>query len=273
MKRSSRPFTYLALAIIFCGFFAASGADRPSDTRKKILEGRIKGELAEIERRLATSRGQHDAAARKYLSSLSAHKKLQLLERSARYQKAHCLWFDDECRRLYDMTMVYLDSEIALLEERMAPERDEALTAANDHAALKARQELILNATFPDDLPAPAVYEIPELRGAYRCIEVEGWNRVRGVFVESDEHFDLPFPAEVIAIHREPRASFIAATFRDIVIQYAYAGDPAFFAGEIAPAYTPFFEHPAGNPVVPGTVLVSLLRKEQLIDASFLCRR
>lgn len=272
MKRYSRPVAYTLFALILCGFFAASGADKATDTRKKILEGRIKGELTEIERRLATAQQQHDAAARKYLASLSAHKKLQLLERSADYHKEHCLWFDDECRQLYDMTIVYLESEIALLEERMAPERNEALAAASDHAALKQRHELILNATLPDDLPDPVTYEIPELRGVYHCVEIDGWNQVRGVFVEGDEHFDLPFSAEVTAVHHERNAAFVAAAFRDIVIQYAYAGDPAFFTGEIAPAYTPFFEHPSGNPVVPGTVLVSLLRKGRLIDASFLCR-
>ncbi len=273
MKRYFRPFTALLAALLLCGFFAAQGADRYTDSRKKILEGRIKGELAEIERRLATARGQHDAAARKYLASLSAHKKLQLLERSASYHKEHCLWFDDECRRLYDMTLVYLDSEIALLEERMAPERSEALAAATDHAALKERREMIGNATFTDALPDATVYEIAELRGLYHCVSVEGWNTARGVFVETDEHFDLPFPAEVVAVHRERNASFIAASFRDVVIQYAYAGDPAFFPGEIAPAYTPFFDDPSGNPVVPGTVLISLLRKEQFVDPSFLCHR
>jgi hypothetical protein len=122
-------------------------------------------------------------------------------------------------------------------------------------------------------MPGLAAFEIPELRGLYRCVPVEGWNTARGVFVEPDEHFDLPFPAEVVAVHRERNASFIAVEVRDAVIQYAYAGDPAFFPGEIAPAYTPFFDDPSGNPVVPGTVLISLLRKERLVDPSFLCRR
>jgi hypothetical protein len=272
MKKYSRPIAYPVLALILCGFFSASGADRYDANRKKIIEERIKSELSEIDRRLATVTEQHDAAARKYLVSLSAHKKLQLLKRSAAYHKAHCLWFDDECRRLYDMTTVYLESEIDLLDERMVPERAAAISAAAGHRALRDRRDLIGNATFPESFPADADYDIPELRGSYRCIEVEGWNPTRGIFVEADEHLDLPFSTEVTTIHRERNAAFIATAFRDVVIQYAYTGEPSFFTGELVPPYTPLFERPSGNPIVPGTVLITILRKEQLVDPSFLCR-
>lgn len=272
MKKYSSLFGVLTILFLFGALLAPPLAASPGDKRRQILEERIRRELSAIERRLATVRGEHDAAARKYLATLSTHKKLQLLERSARYHKERCLWFDDECRRLYDMTLIYLTGELALIEERMAPEREEALAAANDHAALKKRFEMIGTATLPDSDELPATYEVAELRGEYRCVPVEGWNPARGVFVEADRPFDLPFAAEVTATYREGNAKFIAAAFRDLVIQYAYTGEPAIFPGEIAPAYTPLFEKPDGNPVIPGTVLISLLRKGRLIDPSFLCR-
>ncbi|HOW50659.1 MAG TPA: hypothetical protein PLV42_01295 [bacterium] len=272
MKRYSDLFAG-ALATLLCfGFITLDGADTYATNRKKILDERIKKELVEIDRRLATAKEQHNAAARKYLVGLAAYKKLQLLKRSAEYHKGRCLWFDDECRRLYDMTVVYLDGEMAVLERRMAPERAEALDAATVHTALAARKELVGNATLPEDADDMPLYMIPELRAAYDCVEVTGWNPARGIFVEASGPFDLPFSTEIVTVHRESTATFIAASFRDVTLYYAYTGEPLFLPGEVAPPYTPLFDRPTGNPVVPGTVLISLFRKGILNDPSFMCR-
>ncbi len=269
MKRSSSSFLSAIALIFLCGLLVA--ADRPSK-RRQIVEERMRSELADLERRLTTARYEHTAAARQYLVSLEARKKIQLIRRSADYLHKRCYWFDDECRRIYAMTMAYLDGELEMLDRRMSSEREEALRAAKEHTALVQRKELIRNAEIPEEEPSP-MYEIPEMRGVFHCVDIEGWNRNRGIFAEADQPFDLPFPSEVIAVVRERGTSFVSVAFRGVQILYSYVAGPYFAAGEAVPPYTSFFDRPWGNPLVPGTVLVTLLYKGTPVDPSFMCRR
>lgn len=273
-KRYSRRILSASILFLFFSFGIAQTSDRASDNRRKILSSRLQAEVSQVERRLAPAANRHEAAARKYLTNLAAHKKLQLLRRSSAHLREKCFWFDDECRHIYGMTIVYLDKEIALLQERMSADREETIAAAEDHAALQERYRRLTQT----DLPIPPeeardAYEIPELRGLYRCVTVEGWNPMRGVFVSGDQPIDLPFSAETTTVYREQGVAFVSLKFRDAVLQYAYTGDPVFFEGEIVPPYTAVAEKPSGNPVRPGTVIVSVVRKGRFVDPSFICRR
>lgn len=268
MKKSSSFLFIVLTLLLLCGLLAAESPTK----RRQIVEERMRSELADLERRIATARHEHTAAARKYLTSLEARKKLQLLRRSAAYQRERCYWFDDECRRIYAMTIAYLDAELGILDERMAPEREEALRAANEHTALERRRDLIRSAEIPEEEAAPT-YEIPELRGVFRCVEVEGWNQIRGIFVEADQPLDLPFPSEVTAVAKERGAFFVSAGFREAQMLYSYVSEPYFTPGDAVPPYTSFFDRPSGNPVVPGTVLVTLLHRGAPVNPSFMCRR
>ncbi|GEM_PF-1087474 len=274
MKRYSRRLIPALILFLFFVLWSAQAPDRATDNRRKILSARLQAEVAQVERRLAPAGNRHEAAARKYLTNLAAHKKLQLLRRSSAHLRERCFWFDGECRNLYGMTIVYLDSEITLLQERMAADREEAIAAAEDHAALEERYRYLTTTDLPiPDPGAPEGYEIPELRGLYRCENVEGWNPLRGVFVSGDQPLDLPFPTEATTVYRERGSVFVSLKFRDASLQYAYTGDPVFFEGEIVPPYTIVAEKATGNPIRPGTVIVSIVRKGRFVDPSFICRR
>jgi len=270
MKRFFRTFPLTLAVAVTAVITTLVAAEKSVSLRKYIVEERIRNEILDIERRIATARNEHTASARKYLVSLTAYKKLQLLRRSALYHHNKCFWFDNECRRLYAMTIVYLDTELTSREERRTTEREEALNAAASHLALVQRKELLRSAKIPEE-EHPS-YEIAEIRGMFRCVDVEGWNRLRGVFVEADNPFDLPFAVEIVAAAQEGSTAFIAVSFREAYIIYSYIGEPLFSAGDIVPPYTRLFERPTDNPVVPGTVLVTLLYKGLFVNPSFMCR-
>lgn len=272
-KRYFRRFLPATILFLFFVLGSAQVPDRATDNRRKILSARLQAEVAQVERRLAPSESRHEAAARKYLTNLAAHKKLQLLRRSSAHLRERCFWFDEECRHIYGMTIVYLDNEIGILQERMTADREEAIAAAEEHATLQERYRYLTQTDLPIPSETQETYEIPELRGLYHCVNVEGWNPLRGVFVTGDQPMDLPFPTEATTVYRERGAVFVSLKFRDAVLQYAYTGDPVFFEGEIVPPYTAVSEKAAGNPVRPGTVIVTIVRKGRLIDPSFICRR
>lgn len=267
MKKFSRSF-FFAVAVVATTLVAA---EKSVSLRKTIVEDRMRNEIIDIERRIATARNEHTAAARKYLARLKTSKNLRLLRRAALYHHDKCFWFDDECRRIYAMTIAYLDAELAARERQSVAAHEEALRAAAFHADLIRRRELIRNAKVPEEEERPS-YEIPELRKMFRCVEVDGWNRLRGVFVEVDGAFDLPFPVEVSAVVQENAATFITVSFREAYLTYSYVGETAFSPDDIVPPYTTLFERSSSNPILPGTVLVTLVYKGLLIDPSFMCR-
>ncbi len=268
MKR----FCKFALLIILVPLCAGAGIGYDAKI-KKIVASRIREVITDTDTRIENSKSEYDALRKRYLNTLIAQRKMQLLSHSSQFMKQECPPFDLECRRIYDMTIVYLRDEAIKSAQRLATEHetlDNSLTRLHYYKKKKGQLELT---DAPEIESAVINAPIPALKNLFTCNKVESWNLARGVFLAASNTFDLPVETEITEVTTLRSASFIAAKTEDgTVLNFAYTGRPLVKPGQKAPPYTKLFEGASGNPADNASAILILLKHGKPVDSTFMCK-
>lgn len=270
MRKYSKILAITAILFLSANLFSGI---KYQEKRKEILEKRIKKELADYSYKAQVAKEEYDVISQRYLKILELSGQLKMLMNSSSFHRDQCMRLDMECRRIYDMTIIYLTDEIKKAEERIKDQKEFVLESKERYDYFTKRMEQLENNTQTGDEPLDYISAvIPELKKAYTCSDADGWNLKRGVFIEVKQPVDLPFVSEVIKVMDIDGAYFITIKAGEYIINYAYTGKPLVKEGETVQPYTVLFEKSYGNPVMPGSVIMLILRKSSLIDATFVCR-
>lgn len=205
--------------------------------------------------------------------ALLKFRKLQFLKKSSLIMKENCVVFDTECKKFYGMSLVYLEdefkkagSDLKKYEKSLSETLLRQKTLQEKLAALEKGFEVETSS-----IKIKAV--IPELKNRYKCSVKNGWNNFRGVFVSADQIEKTPLPLfvkDVVAFKKG--GYFITTEVGDYNLNFAYLKSPNVQKGEVAYQGKKIFYGSSGNPIVPGTVLLSVTKGDKFMNPTFVCK-
>ena len=240
--------------------------------KTRILRERLEREKSEVDYDMKVSEQEYDVTLLTAFNTLIKYKKLIFLEKSTRTMRESCLAFDDKCRRLYDMSLVYLKGEKektkALLDEN---ERllDEAVVRQN---SLKEKLELLKKGVKVEFKNIAIKPVIPELKSSFKCLQRRDWNPRRGAFVKAESAEKIPFDTVVSDVVALEKGFVISIVYGEYKLYYAYAGRPAVQPGERVISGTQIFSGADGNLNAPGYVLIFITKNGNFVNPGFMCR-
>lgn len=269
MKRSfKKTIQIAALTLILFTVSAQSGS-----LKQKILNERLEKEKGELSLAIKVSMQEKDVVDQMAFNTLLKVKKLKLLLKSSDIMKENCLFFDMNCKKIYNMSCAYLTDEIRKTEkelkqyEMLVEESQQRLNELNEKMALIEKG---VEVEISSVIVKPA---IPELNRSFKCADVSGWNKARGVFVKPEEIKDFPFSVFVNDIIKMKNGGYlITVEAGKYKIHFSYVLTPAVKKGEITGLGKKIFSGSAGNPVRPGYVLVFITKDGKFASPGFLCR-
>lgn len=270
MRKFSKVLILLILPVSVLNLEAQSGG---TSLKKKILTERFENEKEDVEYAVKVSKQEIEVIRSISYNALLKHRKLQLLKRSSVFLKERCFMFDNECRKIYNMSIAYLESAIRDSKKDM-DELEKLFQESHDRLKkLEQKLEHLEKGVDVETFAAKGTSVIPELESMFACTSFGGWNTNRGIFVLPGNSFSLPvqvFVKDVIKL--ENSSSVIVLEAGDYTLTVSYVKTPNVTAGEIVPAGKKLFSATAGNPIVPGSVLVFIVKNGKFINPVFMCR-
>lgn len=270
MRKFSNLFKLLLLLIVSFQLSAQNGG---TSLKKQIIDGRIEKEKGEVEYAVKVSKQEIEVIKTIAYNALLKHRKLQLLNKSSLFLKERCFAFDYECRKIYSMSIAYLKS--SLIDSQKDMDELEKLFEESHNRLKKLEEKLayLEKGVDIETFPSTGAAAIPELENLFACNSFNGWNTNRGIFVLPGTKTDLPvqvFVKDVIKINGSGSVMILEAG--DYTLNISYVKTPDVTAGEIVPAGKKLFTGTAGNPIIPGSVLIFLVKKGKFINPNFMCR-
>lgn len=272
---SMRKFSNISgalLLVFFC--FVLYGGNGKTASKKEILTERIEKEKGEVSYSVKVSKQELEVIKTISYNALLKHKKLLLLKNASMFFKSHCFVFDYECRRVYNMSIVYLESE--LMDSQKEIDEITGLFEESHDRLKKLEEKLVHLEEGVEFDTVSTVYKsaIPELQKTFTCKSFQGWNSNRGVFISSALNTELPvqvFVKDVIKMENSS-AFVIIVEAGDHSINFAYVRNVLVKKGDIVPSGRKLFTGSAGNPVIPDSALVFIIKKGKFINPSFICK-
>lgn len=196
--------------------------------------------------------------------------RLEILKDSSFYQRESCFIFDSSCSEAYAVRIAYLDDELKNVSVKLK------LIENRLERTLERRMHLSQRvANLEKDVFGDVVEErktpIPSIKSLFRCADVEGWNKYRGVFLKDIAGFALPFETKVLFSGAIGKFNAVTLKKEPYLINLVYTGDPVVEKGEKVSASSLLFKGTKGNPVANDTVLFLISEKGKPLDPSFIC--
>lgn len=269
-----RKFFKILIIIIFLTVsFDVSAEGMNTSLKEKILTERFENEKEDVSYAVKVSKQELEVIRSISYNALLKHRKLQLLKKSSLFLKERCFMFDNECRKIYNMSIAYLESAVRDSQKDMDELEKLFEESHNRLKKLEEKLEHLEKGIDIETFTKNGAAAIPELENAFACTSFGGWNTNRGVFVLPGSGISFPmqvFVKDVIKLGNS--ASVIILEAGDYTLNISYVKTPDVTAGEIIPAGKKLFTGTIGNPVVSGTVLVFIVKKGKFINPVFMCR-
>ncbi|HSW60368.1 MAG TPA: hypothetical protein VLJ60_06180 [bacterium] len=270
MKRSCK----ILISFIFVLFsLTAFSQDRPATLKEKILNERIEKEKGEVSLAMKVSEAELEVIKTMSFNQLLKYRKLDFLQRSSNIMKSNCLFFDSECKKVYNMSIVYLKNEMRLVKkeldefEKLMEESHKRLSDLKEKFALLEKG---VEVEISEIRIKPA---IPELKNGYKCVNTPSWNSMRGIFVTPSEINDLPFQGFIKDVVKLDSGGYvIMVEAGEFTINFSYVKTPSVKAGEIVKMGRKLFTGSAGNPVMPGNILIFITKNGKFVNPVFMCK-
>lgn len=270
MKRSSDILLITAFFLFPLLLFSQGNG---LSLKERILKERIEKRKNEITYAVKVSQQELEVIKTMAFNTLLKYRKLDFLDRSSEIMKEKCLFFDLQCRKIYNMSIVYLKNEMKLTKkdldeyEQLGIESELRLKDLNEKLALLEKGVEVATGSVK------IAHAIPELRKSYKCVNESGWNSYRGIFTEPTEIRDLPFSVFIKDVATlSSGGKVIVAEMGEFTIHFCYVKTPSVKKGEIVNMGKRFFSGSSGNPVKPGHVLIFITKNGKFVDPGFMCR-
>lgn len=270
MKRSSDIILITAFLLFPLFLFPQTAG---TGRKEKILKERIEKEKNEVSYALKVSQQELEVINTMALNTVLKYRKLDFLSRSSEIMKKKCLFFDLQCKKIYNMSIAYLKNEMKLTKKDL----DEyELLRKESHARLNDLNEKMVLLEKGVEVETGSVKikpAIPELKNSYKCINEASWNSFRGIFVNSAEIKDLPFSVfikDVVSLACGGKV--IMVEMGDLTVHFSYVKTPAVKKGEIVNIGKKLFTGSTGNPVKPGYILIFITKDGKFVHPGFMCR-
>lgn len=187
--------------------------------------------------------------------------------------KNNCLFFDSECRKVYNMSIAYLKNEMKLVKKELDELTKLMEESQGRFSELKEKFALLEKGIEVETSEITIKPAIPELKKGYKCVNMSGWNQMRGIFVNPSEIHDLPFSVfikDVVSLNSG--GSVIMVEVGEFTINFTYVKTPSVKAGEIVKMGRKLFTGSAGNPVMPGNILIFITKNGKFVNPVFMCK-
>lgn len=262
----------LLLFLLFFPFFVSAETGLPS-LKEKILKERIEKEKGEVSFAVKVSEQELEVIQTLAFNSLLKYRKLQFLKKSSVFMKNSCISFDSECKKLYKMSIVYLESELKTTKKELN-EFEKLMNESSERLKnLKEKHELLEKGIEVETTEIRIKPVIPELFGAFQCSAVSGWNTSRGVFVTPAQINDLPIPVFVKDIVQlVSSGNVVMVEVGDFVVNFSYVKTPHVQKGEIVNIGKKLFTGASENPVMPGNILIFITKNGKFVNPVFMCK-
>ncbi|HQJ61349.1 MAG TPA: hypothetical protein PKV35_10150, partial [bacterium] len=116
MKRFCRILISLVFILSSLMLFSQN---RPVTLKEKILMERIEKEKGEVSLAMKVTESELEVIKTMSFNQLLKYRKLDFLKRSSGIMKSNCLFFDSECKKVYNMSIVYLKNEMKLVKKEL----------------------------------------------------------------------------------------------------------------------------------------------------------
>jgi len=240
--------------------------------KNKIIRERMEKEKAEVVFAMKVNAQELEVAQKLASDSLLKYKKLVFLEKSSRIMKENCLSFDSECIKFYDISIAYLDDE--LLKTKLELDGyEKILSESIERKKILDEKMAMLEKGVETEIASIKVKTvIPELKKFYKCAKKSGWNNTRGVFITPEQASTLPFPTIVKGIDPMQKEGYmLTAEHNGYQLNFAYVKSLNVKKDDSIEANKKLFSAAAGNPVIPGEVLLFITKNNQFINPAFVC--
>lgn len=270
MKRFCRILISLVFVLSSLTLFSQN---RPVTLKEKILMERIEKEKGEVSLAMKVTETELEVIKTLSFNQLLKYRKLDFLKRSSGIMKSNCLFFDSECKKVYNMSIVYLKNEMKLVKKeldgfvKLMEESHKRLSELKEKYALLEKG---VEVEISEIRIKPA---IPELRNGYKCVNTPGWNSMRGIFVSPSEINDLPFQSFIKDVVKLDSGGYvIMVEAGEFTMNFSYVKTPLVKAGEIVKMGRKLFTGSAENPVMPGNILIFITKNGKFANPGFMCK-
>lgn len=257
---------------LFCFILIFSSVQAEESEKTRILRERLERERSEVDYDMKVAEQEYDVTLLTAFNTLIKYKKLIFLEKSTRTMRSSCLVFDDKCRRLYDMSLVYLKGEMKKTKAQLDENERQLDEAVGRQNSLKEKLELLKKGVAVEFKNVSIKPVIPELKSNFSCMQRRNWNPRRGVFVKADSAEKIPFDTVVSDVVALEKGFVISMNYGEYKLYYAYAGRPLVQPGERVVSGTQIFSGSEGNLNAPGHVIIFVTKNGNFVNPGFMCR-
>ncbi len=241
--------------------------------KNKIIRERMEKEKAEVVFAMKVNDQELEVAQKLASDTLLKYKKLVFLEKSSRIMKENCLSFDSECIKFYDISIAYLDDELHKTKLELDGYEKILSESIKRKKILDEKMAMLEKGVETEIASIKVKTVIPELKKFYKCAKKSGWNNARGVFIAPEQASSLPFPTVVKSIEQMKKDGYmLTAEHNGYLLNFAYVKSLSVKKDESAEAKRKLFSAAAGNPVIPGQVLLFITKNNQFINPAFVCK-
>lgn len=243
-----------------------------STIKNKIIRERMEKEKAEVVFAMKVNDQELEVVQKMASDSLLKYKKLVFLEKSSRIMKENCLRFDSECIKFYDISIAYLSDELKKTKLELDGYEKLMSESIERKKILDEKMAMLEKGVETEIASIKVKTVIPELKKFYKCAKKSGWNNARGVFIKPEQASFLPFPATVKSVEPMKKEGYmLTAEHNGYLLNFAYVKSLNVKKDERAEANKKLFSAAAGNPVIPGEILLFITKNNQFINPAFVC--
>lgn len=240
--------------------------------KNKIIRERMEKEKAEVVFAIKVNDQELETVQKLASDALLKYKKLLFLEKSSRIMKENCLSFDFECIKFYDISIAYLTDELKKTKIELNGYEKILSESIERKKILDEKMEMLEKGVETEIASIKVKTVIPELKEFYKCEKKSGWNNLRGVFISPEQAATLPFPTVVKSIEPMKKEGYmLSAEHNGYLLNFAYVKSLNVKKDENSEAGRKLFSAAAGNPVIPGEVLLFITKNNQFINPTFVC--
>ena len=240
--------------------------------KNKIIRERMEKEKAEVVFAMKVNDQELETVQKLASDALLKYKKLLMLEKSSRIMKENCLSFDSECIRFYNISLAYLADEIHKTKNELDGYEKTLGESIERKKILDEKMAMLEEGVETEITMIRVKTVIPELKKFYKCGKKNGWNNIRGVFLTPEEAASLPFPTVVKSVEPMKKEGYmLSAEHNGYSLNFAYVKSLNVKKDENAEARKKLFSAAAGNPVMPGKVLLFITKNNQFVNPAFVC--
>jgi len=241
--------------------------------KNKIIRERMEKEKAEVVFAMKVNAQELEVAQKLAADSLLKYKKLVFLEKSSRIMKENCLSFDHECIKFYDISISYLNDELKKTKLELDGYEKILSESIGRKKILDEKMAMLEKGVETEIASIKVKTVIPELKKYYKCSKKSSWNNARGVFITPEHASSLPFSTTVKSVDPMKKDGYLlTAEHNGYLLNFAYVKSLNVKKDERAEANKKLFSDSAGNPVIPGEVLLFITKNNQFINPTFVCK-